>query len=414
MATDLRVHLHKPHKMQALVKTSKAKRRIMVAGRRCGKTTVAADMAIEALLAGRRVLEAAPKVDQTDAFWRLCKEGLAELVDAGIVYKNETERVLRMPDGAQIRAKTAWDADGLRGDYADLLILDEYSIMDPSAWNEVGAPMLLDNDGDAVFIFTPKRRNHAFHLYQRAVSDDTGRWAAWHFTSLDNPYLSQDALAEITQDMTEDAYRQEIMAEFLENEGAVFRNLGPCMNAPKSTPDAHKGHRVVMGADWAQSVDYTALSVVCADCRQELAHDRFNRVDYAFQRKRLVKLAREWGVSLLVPESNAMGQPVIEGLQRDPEMEGVRIAAFQTTSASKPPLIESLALAFEREECQWLDDPVWTGELEAYEVRYSGQAGRPVYSAPEGVHDDTVMARALAWRAASTETRVRYLPSIYN
>ena len=412
-AAELRVHLHKPHKMQSLVKESRAKRRIVVAGRRCGKTTVAADMAIEALLAGRRVLEAAPKVDQTDAFWRLCKEGLAELIDAGIVYKNETERVLRMPDGSQIRAKTAWDADGLRGDYADLLILDEYSIMDPSAWNEVGAPMLLDNDGDAVFIFTPKRRNHAFHLYQRAISDDTGRWAAWHFTSLDNPYLSQDALEEITQDMTADAYRQEVLAEFLENEGAVFRNLAACMGAPDTIPMAHKEHRVVMGVDWAQSVDYTALAVVCADCRQEVAHDRFNRIEYGFQRERLAAMASKWHVSVVVPESNAMGQPVIEELRRDPGMAGVRILPFQTTATSKPPLIESLALAFEREECQWIDDPVWTGELEAYEVRYSGQAGRPVYSAPEGVHDDTVMARALAWRGATTQTRVRHAPSIW-
>jgi len=153
--------------------------------------------------------------------------------------------------------------------------------------------------------------------------------------------------------------------------------------------------------DWAQSVDYTALSVVCADCRQEVAHDRFNRIEYSFQRQRLATLAHKWGVDLVVPESNAMGQPVIEELGRDPDMAGVHILPFQTTAASKPPLIESLALALEREECQWIDDPVWTGELEAYEVRYSGQAGRPVYSAPEGVHDDTVMARALAWYGAT-------------
>ncbi|NIV32808.1 MAG: terminase, partial [Anaerolineae bacterium] len=63
----------------------------------------------------------------------------------------------QMPgDKGRIRTKTAWDADSLRGDYADLLILDEYATMDPSAWELVGAPMLLDNDGDAVFIGTPK------------------------------------------------------------------------------------------------------------------------------------------------------------------------------------------------------------------------------------------------------------------
>ena len=74
------------------------------------------------------------------------------------------------------------------------------------------------------------------------------------------------------------------------------------------------------------------------------------------------------------------------------------VNGFVFTATSKPPLIESLALALERTECQWLDVPVATGELEAYERRVSATTGRSSYSAPEGLHDDTVMARALAWR----------------
>lgn len=412
---DLTIRLHKPHAKQLAFKRSPAKRKVIVAGRRGGKTTGVSDVAVEAMLAGRRVLEAAPTADQTNAFWESCKAALSEAITAGIVYKNETDRVLRMPDGSQIKAKTAWDADSLRGDYADLLILDEYSLMDPSAWDEVGAPMLLDNDGDAIFIFTPKRKNHAFNLYQRALGDTSGRWAAWHFTSYDNPYLSESALAEITADMTEDAYRQEIMAEFLEGEGQVFRNITACLGAPlNAIPDTHKAHRIVMGCDWGKHLDFTALSVFCADCRVEIARDRFNQIDYAFQRGRLVAMVQKWHVGHVVPEANAMGEPVIEELMRDPAMNGVTIAPFQTTPSSKPPLIESLALAFERAEAQWQDDPVWTGELEAYERKVSQQTGRSSYSAPQGVHDDTVMARALAWSAASVPVNVRYRPSIYN
>jgi len=412
---DLTIRLHKPHAKQLAFKRSPAKRKVIVAGRRGGKTTGVSDVAVEAMLAGRRVLEAAPTADQTNAFWESCKAALSEAIAAGIIYKNETDRVLRMPDGAQIKAKTAWDADSLRGDYADLLILDEYSLMDPSAWDEVGAPMLLDNDGDAIFIFTPKRKNHAFNLYQRALGDTTGRWAAWHFTSYDNPYLSESALAEITADMTEDAYRQEIMAEFLEGVGQVFRNISACLGAPlDAIPDRHRAHRIVMGVDWGKHMDFTALSVFCADCRVEIARDRFNQIDYAFQRGRFVAMVQKWHVGHVVPEANAMGEPVIEELMRDPAMNGVTIAPFQTTPSSKPPLIESLALAFERAEAQWQDDPVWTGELEAYERKVSQQTGRSSYSAPQGVHDDTVMARALAWSAASVPVNVRYRPSIYN
>jgi len=136
-------------------------------------------------------------------------------------------------------------------------------------------------------------------------------------------------------------------------------------------------------------------------------------LDYHVQRQDLVTLCERWGVSQIVPEANAMGEPIIEELRRDPALRGVAIEPFDTTSTSKPPLIESLRLCFERVEGQWQADPIWTGELEAYEVKYSGQAGRPVYSAPEGVHDDTVMARALAWWAVARPSRVTYMPSIY-
>lgn len=395
---QLRVSLPTPHAKQRAFIASPAKRKVIVAGRRGGKTTGAAILASLKALEGRRVLEAAPTADQTTAFWDAVKAYFAEPLAAGYGYKNETERLLELPTGGRIRCKTAHDADTLRGDYADMLILDEYSFMDPSAWNEVGVPMLLDNNGDAVFIFTPQRRNHAFRHYVTAQSDTTGRWAAWHFTSLDNPHLSQAALAEIVGDMTAGAYQQEILAEFLESEGAVFRNIAACLYAGGDTPEQHAGHRVVMGVDWAKAADYTALSVVCADCKRELALDRFNQIDYRFQRQRLAALADQWHVGYILAESNAMGAPIIEQLVTD----GLPVYAFQTTAQSKPPLIESLALALERGEVRWLDDATARLELEAYERQVSATTGRSQYSAPEGLHDDTVMARALANHALNS------------
>jgi hypothetical protein len=87
--------------------------------------------------------------------------------------------------------------------------------------------MLLDNNGDAVFIYTPpslhsrgtsKARDprHAAKLFQRAQADTTGRWEVFHFTSHDNPHISDISLAEVAADMTHLAYRQEILAEDVE------------------------------------------------------------------------------------------------------------------------------------------------------------------------------------------------------
>lgn len=386
-----------PHPKQKQFLDSLTKRNVLVAGRRGGKTTLCAIVAVLKFLEGYRVLEAAPTADQTEAFWRAVKTFLDPLIASGLARKNETLRLIESDVlRASVRCKTAWNADTLRGDYADLLILDEYSIMNPSTWSEVGAPMLLDNDGIAMFIFTPKRRNHAFTLYSQALSDETGRWQAMHFTSRDNPYLSPEALAEIAQDMTTDAYRQEILAEFLADEGAVFRNLDTVLSLRPASPAEHDyaDHDVVAGVDWGKHRDYTAISVFCSTCRRELALERYQR-DYVTQLQYLRDIVKRWRVRHVLAEANAMGEPLLELLQQ----ENLPISGFVTTATTKPPLIESLALACERAEALWLDDPVARLEMESYEYRASA-SGRTQYSAPPGMHDDTVIARALAWQAA--------------
>ena len=138
----------------------------------------------------------------------------------------------------------------------------------------------------------------------------------------------------------------------------------------------------------------------CADCRREIARDRFNQIDYVVQRGRLAALCERWDVQTVLAESNSMGDPIIEVLIR----EGLPVTPFQTTASTKPPLIENLALALERSEWQFQADPVWTAELEAYERTVSPATGRIAYSAPQGMHDDTVMARALmVWQAMQRE-----------
>jgi hypothetical protein len=373
-------------------------------GRRWGKTTLGAVVAIKKMYAGRRVLLASTTQEQADSFWDKAKEWLGPMIEAGMVAKNEQRRILTLPGThGRIKVKTAWDADSLRGDYADLLILDEAALLAPDAWDKVGAPMLMDNDGEAWFLSTPRRMNWFFNLYQRSIGDGV-RWAAWHATSFDNPFLSQDALNEIATDLSEDAYKQEILAEFLEGEGAVFRNITANLTAPASPdPADHRRHHVVMGADWGRQNDYTALSVFCSTCAQELALDRFNKIDWAFQRGRLGALYAHWGVETVLAEENSIGGPNIEALQSD----GLNVLPFTTTASSKPPLIQSLALSFERNEARWLEVPVATAELTAYEATVSKNTGRMSYGAPEGLHDDTVIARALAWQAATGTGRVQ-------
>lgn len=224
------------HAKQIEFRDSPAKRKVIRAGRRGGKTVGVADIAISALCAGRRVLYASPTADQLDAFWWEVTHAFASDIEAGRLYRNEVRHTLEVPNTLKrIRAKTAWNADTLRGDYADLIILDEWQLMNEDAWGLVGAPMLLDNDGDSIFVYSPPSARsrstskatdklHAAKLFKRASQDTSGRWKTFHFRSHDNPHISAEAIANLAHDMTALAIRQEIFAEDVEDvPGALWK-----------------------------------------------------------------------------------------------------------------------------------------------------------------------------------------------
>lgn len=271
---ELTITLPRPHSHQQAFISSPAKRKVIRAGRRGGKTVGMSIYAVQAFLAGHRVLYATPTADQVAMFWRTVKRALEQPIDAGVFRKNESEHYIELDGSEQrIRAKTAWNADTLRGDYADILILDEWQLMDEEAWNTVGAPMLLDNDGDAVFIYTPpslrsrsvsKARDpqHAAKLFKRAAADTSGRWETFHFKSADNPHISQAALAEIAKDMSALAYRQEILAEDIdEAPGALWTRASLEENRTIEAPDME---RLVIGLDPSASSTGDEAGIVAA------------------------------------------------------------------------------------------------------------------------------------------------------
>ena len=162
------------------------KKRIIVrAGRRGGKTHGVSQRVVLRFLKGRRQLYAAPTTEQVESFWFNVVRILRPMIEAGVLVKNESDHTIEYPGTKQrIKAKTAWNADSLRGDYADDLVLDEWQLMNEDAWELVGAPMLLDNDGDACFIYTPislhpgkkfaSKANdpqHASKMFKKATAD---------------------------------------------------------------------------------------------------------------------------------------------------------------------------------------------------------------------------------------------------
>ncbi len=389
-----------PYPLQSEILLSSALRKVIASGRQVGKTMMASMSAIggeqyggRGLFDGAHVHLSSTSQDQSDMFWDYITTWLGDLIGTPGFYKNEGRRIIKYK-GGRIKVKTGRNPDALRGGNVDKLILDECAYLDPRAWQQVGIPMLAVRDGVAEFYSTPKRRNWFFEMWTRAADPANTHWQEWNFSTLENPYLSQTALDLLIEDMTEDDYKQEILAKFLEGAGAVFRYIEERATLPRREP--YKGN-FVFGIDWAMVKDFTVIVVLDRDSRRMVDYDRFNGVDWNLQYGRLWTLFNKWKPQTIIAEHNAMG-PAIEELQR----QGLPVESFLTTASSKPPLIESLVLAFDRGEIDVLDDPILKGELMAYE-RKVGSTGRSQYSAPAGMHDDWVIATALAWHGVSVQ-----------
>ena len=147
--------------------------------------------------------------------------------------------------------------------------------------------------------------------------------------------------------------------------------------------------------------DFTVLTVLDTTTKEVCYIDRFNQIDYVIQADRLAALANRFKPNGIIAESNSMGLPIIQQLQR----RGVAVQPFQTTNASKDEAVRALQLAFEQGEIKIIADDILVGELQAYESKRL-PSGLMRYEAPEGMHDDTVMSLAIAWQAVAQQVRV--------
>lgn len=304
---------------------------------------------------------------------------------------NEAERRLDFPTGGYIAIRSTHDPDNLRGAGLDFAVLDEAAFMQPSVWPQVVRPMLMDSDGGAMFLSTPYGRNHFWELYKLGLDPEESQWLSFHFSSYANPLIPRAELDAIRRVTPERVWREEYMAEFVEDSGQVFRRIHEAATAPRDTLPV-SGRRYVAGVDWGRENDYTVIAVLDAETRQMVALDRFREIGWEQQRGRLRALCERWGAAVIWAEANSIGAPNIEALQA----EGLPVRPFTTTARSKSALIEGLALALERGDVALLPDEVLLGELASYRLQRLPEGGYR-YSAPPGAHDDCVIALALAW-----------------
>ncbi len=208
------------HPAQLEIFNSKKRFKIVAAGRRFGKSRLAAwILLIKALQSeSKDVFYVGPTFQQAkDIMWGMLKElGQDVIKDA---YEN-TARLTLIND-RKIYLKGSDRPDTLRGVGLAYVVLDEYASMKPIVWEQILRPTLADVRGEAMFIGTPAGKNHFYDLYTEAQKDED--WDAFQFNSTDNPYIAADEIEAAKKSMSSMAFRQEFEASFETFSGGIFK-----------------------------------------------------------------------------------------------------------------------------------------------------------------------------------------------
>lgn len=398
-----KVRLPYPHSGQQIVRNEAKRFNWLSAGRRWRKTTLGVSIAVEQALAGKRWLWGAPTYDQVRIAWDEAKKAAGQ-----VAAFTQMRMTAEFPTGGVIIFRSLDDPDNARGHTIDGANFDEVADIKPEAYYDVVRPMLIDTNGDFWGHGTPKGRNWFWREWHNAKDREDS--ACWQVPTLgvaiqdgklirqphplENPNIPFSEIENVYQTATERVFFQEILAEFVESDGAVFRNVMECI-ADTLVDKGEPGRQYVMGVDWGKMNDFTVLTVIDLMTSDVVQIDRFSEIDYIFQRGRLKNLWEKFNRCAVVAEENSMGTPVIEELRR----EGIGVQAFRTTNASKANIIESLALSFERGDIRIPRNDTLIGELLAFEGKRIA-SGMTRYAAPDNMHDDMVMSLALAhWGA---------------
>lgn len=361
---------------------------VVCCGRRWGKSLLGVDRAAAKLRDGQPVGWFAPTYKLMIDIWLDFQQAMF----GEIARLNKTEMRMEFSNGATLDMWTLDNPDAGRGRKYARVIVDEAALVRnlSYAWTASIRPTLTDLRGDAWFLSTPRGRNGFWQIYQSGHDPLQTEWASWQMPTAVNPYIDKAEIAAAQSMMPERIFRQEYLAEILEDEGFVFRRVREAATAPADVRP--RRNQIVIGVDFAKLNDFTVLTVLDATTKTMVEIDRFNQIDYHVQMGRLKSLAKKWDPIAIVVETNSIGEPLIEQLIR----EGLPVQPFTTTNASKAAIIEGLALAFELGELKILPDETLIAELQAYELERL-PSGLFRYGAPDNLHDDCVMSLAFAW-----------------
>jgi len=324
-----------------------------------------------------------------DAVWRDPAMLFRIIPEQWIIKRNEQELVVYLKNGSYIQLKGADDPDALRGPNPMGIIFDEFPLQKLEAW-KVMEPVLRANGGWAWFVGTPKGKNHGYDFFERGQQGHP-EWKSWLLKASSSGIIDPYQLNESRKGMSESFYNQEWECAFLEGEGSVFRGFKEIMSSKPAAPES--GVRYVIGADLAKLRDFTVLTVYDTRSNSQVYQDRFQDLDWTFQKKKIAALSSHYNNALVVLDATGLGDPIADDLIRSQ----VPVEPFKLSETSKKELIEKMSIWIEQKKFRMLPIEETTKEFEQFTYTL-GETGKVHYGAPSGenYHDDIVISQGLA------------------
>lgn len=313
---------------------------------------------------------------------------------------------IRFINGDKVVFYSADQPDNLRGGQYDGVIINEAGLITDldELWAGPIAAMLLDRAGWAWVQGTPKGKGALHKFFIRGLDEHTSEgkpnpWKSYRFPTKTNPFISSTELDRLKEELPEDMFQQEFLAEFLDSGGAVFRGLQKMRERSEHTKLLPQADMCRVGVDLAKHTDFTTL-VALDPSSSVIGFDRFNQLDWGIIVQRIERFCSRFRGTVIL-DASGVGDPIYENLAA----KGLAIKPIKFTNERKAQMVQNLMLLIEDEVVRipWplyqTDSTTDTAhiwkELEAYSYVITA-TGRIRYEAPRGFHDDCVTALFLA------------------
>ena len=285
---------------------------------------------------------------------------------------------------SQIQFFSGERPDNIRGNTFDYLIVDEMAFTRPELWSEVLSATVLVKGKKVIFISTPKGKNHFYQLSLQPNYDN--RYKYFHYSSYDNPMIDAEDLEERKRSLPKHIFEQEYLAKFIDNASGLFKNVDSCI-----IKTAERTQKLFGGLDIGRADDYTVLTILNKNY-QMVYVQRWRQQEWSKIIDEVATKIREYNAEIFV-EVNNQGDVFFEMLQNKVYNN---VQPYVTSTATKPIMIEDLAVHFENKDIGILNENWLVDELNAFTYIYNEKTRRVQYGAPQGIHDDGVMSLALA------------------